>query len=547
MKNRLPKYWIVKNDGSQLFKDTVLKHLDLIDKDSTVSKWIDYATYDYYGFDGNEEYSGTQGSSYIDNFINTPTLLTLEEFIELSKPIEKWIPKIGDKVKIPKTKSIFGALENSNVIKNVKEKSQNFLFYNGLGVDGDHMFSDVRENNGDYFLLSEIEPYEETDTSILPEKWCIQQSLSEEVCKWFSNFYFTSTAWTGGSYKYLCCNESFTEKDKTNFSNKFPEGYIEITVEQFKEHVLKEKKTMQRELKIGDTVKIIDTKVLNSKVKVGDLATIVSIRGTNASIEMITGELNGDSQILYHTDQVELVETKQEPKMKNLLEEEFYITNCTLAQRLAIKAYCDEKNIKYYEGSFTGDMSLINHPNIKWRLNTEEFVGTNNTTCKIVTFKEVIQALEDYEVKPKFKVGDYVIAKGYNLVGEGNGFRDKQIAKLEEVGINQASGSLREESNFSINVDNCQYNIKTSHIERLATPEEIAKCKEKNDIKLPKIAGYDGKLDSTNISWGCQSISIGAYKQLRKLSVFELKLDNATITSQNFRDIDKFLKSKGLM
>lgn len=101
MKNRLPKYYIVKNDGSQLFKYTVLKHLDLIDKDNKY-KWIDHATYDYYGFDGDIDNSGTKGSNYIDTFINNPTLLTLEEFIELSKSIsiEDWIPEVGDKVKI---------------------------------------------------------------------------------------------------------------------------------------------------------------------------------------------------------------------------------------------------------------------------------------------------------------------------------------------------------------------------------------------------------------------------------------------------------------
>lgn len=87
--NRLPKYWIVKNDFSQKFKDSVLKYL--CQEHNTKLEGLGH----YYGNgDGN-----WRCYSLIESFRNNPTLLTLDEFIELSKPIddfvlpEKWCVK----------------------------------------------------------------------------------------------------------------------------------------------------------------------------------------------------------------------------------------------------------------------------------------------------------------------------------------------------------------------------------------------------------------------------------------------------------------------
>lgn len=77
--NKLPKYWVVKNDNSQLFKDTVIKYLNKFYK-----YWIGN-NYTFYGYDGSDEYNGTACYNSIYYFDNTPKLLTIEEFIELSK------------------------------------------------------------------------------------------------------------------------------------------------------------------------------------------------------------------------------------------------------------------------------------------------------------------------------------------------------------------------------------------------------------------------------------------------------------------------------
>lgn len=78
-RKKLPKYWVVKNDGSQLYKDTVIEYLNKMHK----GKWG--GNLNYYGFDGSSSYGGTDGWKNIRQFKNNPTLLTLKEFINLTQ------------------------------------------------------------------------------------------------------------------------------------------------------------------------------------------------------------------------------------------------------------------------------------------------------------------------------------------------------------------------------------------------------------------------------------------------------------------------------
>lgn len=89
-KNRLPEYWVVQNDGTQLFKDIVLKYLN----NKYETDW--YGLSNFYGYDGNLLYRGTNARNSIKSFKNNPTLLTLEEFIELSKEKEEKLYTIKD-------------------------------------------------------------------------------------------------------------------------------------------------------------------------------------------------------------------------------------------------------------------------------------------------------------------------------------------------------------------------------------------------------------------------------------------------------------------
>ncbi len=70
----LPKYWIVKNDGSDEYKNIVIKYLQKF------HNWEGSDINNYYGFDGGDRYRGSFDSRNIKDFHNTPTILTLEEF-----------------------------------------------------------------------------------------------------------------------------------------------------------------------------------------------------------------------------------------------------------------------------------------------------------------------------------------------------------------------------------------------------------------------------------------------------------------------------------
>lgn len=89
------------------------------------------------------------------------------------------------------------------------------------------------------------------DEFVLPEKWCIRQNLSQEVCDWHRNRFIKSNAkLTGGLTYLLNTPSSYTSKTPDIhliMSLTIREGYTEITLEQFKEHVLKQKTKIMKD------------------------------------------------------------------------------------------------------------------------------------------------------------------------------------------------------------------------------------------------------------------------------------------------------------
>jgi hypothetical protein len=76
------------------------------------------------------------------------------------------------------------------------------------------------------------------------------------------------------------------------------------------------------------------------------------------------------------------------------------------------------------------------------------------------------------EVVSKYKIGDFVEVSGNEAYG-GCGFNGNYITQLEEKDINNATGILKANAHFSVNIDNRQYNITLYNILRLATKEHI--------------------------------------------------------------------------
>lgn len=191
--------------------------------------------------------------------------------------------------------------------------------------------------------------------------------------------------------------------------------------------------------------------------------------------------------------------------MKNLLEEEFIIENCTLAQRLAIKAYCDEKKIEYFEKSLEKiERDFLDLGYYKTTDGLICFISCKNTNYKKVSFLEVIQALEEYQ---KFKAGDVVkIING----GNGSSYLDGAIITIINRPVKKPinyGGQIYEWidtiSYYGETFDK-SHTIGLSHhcVLQELTPKEVTKWRKENPIKLPKINGYEGKVEGDYIVYG---------------------------------------------
>ena len=72
--------------------------------------------------------------------------------------------KVGDKVRIPTTKSVFGNMETSSIIADAKTKRQDWLVISAIQDDGVYILNYMENDiiSGDYFALSDLIHYKNT-------------------------------------------------------------------------------------------------------------------------------------------------------------------------------------------------------------------------------------------------------------------------------------------------------------------------------------------------------------------------------------------------
>lgn len=178
---------------------------------------------------------------------------------------------IGMKVKIPKTKSVGDSLRNSNVINKALKNNQDYLFFSRKVEEGYLLDYKPESRYGDYFLLQDIEPYEEK-VFILPKDWCIKvdEENVEILTKWLKQKEDYMYSITKGEVKeYVISNRH--DGSYQNWSGSKPDDYTEITTEQFKSHVLMAeiKETYSiKELETSNEILLyLDNKEEHDKVK----------------------------------------------------------------------------------------------------------------------------------------------------------------------------------------------------------------------------------------------------------------------------------------
>jgi len=155
--------------------------------------------------------------------------------------------------------------------KYAKEDSDKVEFYEHIDIDSrefkkyDYLcyLTKKKIQNVRKVELSEIQEYlpdGHIDKTIkeftLPEKWCIRQSAGEEVYKWFNKKYDV-TSFPTGNYNYLVNSECSV------YSDYIPQGYTEITFEQFKKYVLKDyiKESKEVILEYVECIGLLESKV----------------------------------------------------------------------------------------------------------------------------------------------------------------------------------------------------------------------------------------------------------------------------------------------
>lgn len=108
-----------------------------------------------------DEYIGKEG---VVHRLNASLTIMFEDGNFWDYPLglaHKAFLSAGDRVKIPKTKSVGDPIEDSNVIKDAIRNGIDYLYYTGATVAGILMLNDkVGLEMGDYFKLEDIELYE---------------------------------------------------------------------------------------------------------------------------------------------------------------------------------------------------------------------------------------------------------------------------------------------------------------------------------------------------------------------------------------------------
>jgi hypothetical protein len=94
MENKLPKYYAVKNDGTEDFK----RFLTWLNK--KYNQFWKGTAFKYYGYDGNEMFNGTDYWDDISQFQNNPVIFeTAKEFMDLVDAEEQ--PKSKEPISFP--------------------------------------------------------------------------------------------------------------------------------------------------------------------------------------------------------------------------------------------------------------------------------------------------------------------------------------------------------------------------------------------------------------------------------------------------------------
>lgn len=184
-------------------------------------------------------------------------------------------------------------------------------YYGNIYLNGKGNWQyDVSSLSANPIILTLKEWDEIINGFVLPKKWCIKQASTEEVCEWFRKKRHTYSANpTGRACKYMCYDSL---EDKSAFKAIVPEGYKEITVEQFKKYVLNQTEMKKIFVKVINSGKSYSTHSSAKKYGCTNYHYWKNLPGAeNGDILEVVKEIvvNGDrlSYILKDKDDIEYI------------------------------------------------------------------------------------------------------------------------------------------------------------------------------------------------------------------------------------------------
>jgi hypothetical protein len=166
---------------------------------------------------------------------------------------------IGMKVKIPKTKSVYGPISTSIIIKRALEANQDYLYFAGIEKDDGYILLDNEKNthHGDFFLIEDIELYEEEkpkeQESIKTPMYSIKE-LEErkdlviylDSQEEFNKLKTITKELTAGYYGQCCYSlfeSNYSSKSNKNNAKGYDDAKI-ITIDQIKELNMEEREIL---------------------------------------------------------------------------------------------------------------------------------------------------------------------------------------------------------------------------------------------------------------------------------------------------------------
>ncbi len=163
--------------------------------------------------------------------------------------------KIGMKVKIPKTKSVWGPVSESSSIIEALKRNQNYLYFAGIDKEEGYIILDHEKNthNGDFFLLQDIELYEDekrtpenpmyTIKELEERKDLVIYLDSQEEFNKLKTITKELTAGYYGKYCYSLYEKNYSSESNKNNAKGYDDVKI-ITIDQITELNMKEKEIL---------------------------------------------------------------------------------------------------------------------------------------------------------------------------------------------------------------------------------------------------------------------------------------------------------------